>query len=85
MELFECYTSYRWWESVSLEVIRQRVLWWTDVGRGHFNPQAWPYNCVAAGKYHLIDNKRDLLRWFKVKELLKIGVERFISKFRKNS
>ena len=83
MDTFQCYTSFRWWDSVALETIRQRVGWWTDPERGHFNPQGFPYNCNWKVKYHLIDNKTDIIPWFKKKDLLKIGVERFISKFRK--
>jgi hypothetical protein len=74
MGTFQCYTSYKVWDIVSLETIRQRVIWWTDPDRGLFDPKSFPWNCIAEGKYHLIEKKKDVIPWFEMKELLKIGV-----------
>ncbi|NVM02537.1 MAG: hypothetical protein HWN67_09395 [Candidatus Helarchaeota archaeon] len=63
METFHCYTSYKYWNSVSYEMIKQRVNWWTDSRTGLFNPKSFPENCVSKAKYHLINDKKDALPW----------------------
>ncbi|MFX1274467.1 MAG: hypothetical protein ACFFBP_00990 [Promethearchaeota archaeon] len=83
MDTFQCYTSYKVWDIVSREVIKQRIKWWTDHSRGLFDPQAFPWNCIWAGKYHLFENKKDVLPWFEMKDLVKIGVQRITSKLKR--
>ncbi len=65
MDTFQCYTSYQAWNAVSLEMIKQRVRWWTDPGSGLFNPKSFPWNCLLKAKYHLIDEKKDVQPWIK--------------------
>ncbi len=64
-ETFHCYTSYKAWNAVSIEVIKQRVHWWTDPESGNFNPRSFPANCLLKAKYHLINDKKDVLPWIK--------------------
>ena len=58
MDTFHCYTTHKWWDTVSIEAIKQRVEWWTDPKIGLFDPQSLPWNALSQAKYHLIDNKK---------------------------
>lgn len=70
MDTFHCYTSHKWWDTVSIEVIKQRVQWWTDPKTGLFNPTSLPWNSLSKAKYHLIDNKKDVLPWMTLSEFI---------------
>ena len=92
METFHCYTTYRFWHAVSQEMIKQRVSWWTDPKIGLFNPTAAPWNSLVQAKYHLIDDKKDLLKWMTFSDLVDQGkkyvsdsLKNFFRKFRKKS
>ena len=83
MDMFQCYTTHRLWEIVALETIKERIRWWTDPKRGLFNPTDFPWNCIRAGKYHLIEDKKDVLEWISMKDALKAGAQLIASKFKK--
>ena len=70
MDTFHCYTTYKFWDVVSREVIKQRVNWWTDPKSGLFNPKSLPWNSLSKAKYHLIDNKKDVLAWMQFSEIV---------------
>ncbi|NVM55327.1 MAG: hypothetical protein HWN66_16590 [Candidatus Helarchaeota archaeon] len=70
MDTFHCYTTYKGWDSVSIEIIKQRVQWWTDPKSGLFNPKSLPWNSLSKAKYHLIDNKKDVLPWMTFSEIV---------------
>ncbi len=83
MDTFQCYTTHKLWEIVALETIKERIRWWTDPKRGLFNPTDFPWNCIREGKYHLIENKKDVLEWISMKDALKAGAQLIASKFKK--
>lgn len=92
MDTFHCYTTYKWWDTVSIEVIKQRVQWWTDPKTGLFDPQSLPWNSLSQAKYHLIDSKKDVLPWMKFSEVVSAAkmvfsqkLKNFAKKFRKKS
>ncbi|HUY01270.1 MAG TPA: hypothetical protein VMV49_17040 [Candidatus Deferrimicrobium sp.] len=70
MDIFHCYTTYNWWDALAIEIIKQRVQWWTDPKSGLFNPKSLPWNSLAKAKYHLIDNKKDVLPWMQFSEIV---------------
>ncbi|MFX1452461.1 MAG: hypothetical protein ACFFCM_16595, partial [Promethearchaeota archaeon] len=65
MDTFQCYTSFQVWDHRSLEMIKQRIEWWTDSGIGLFDPKSYPWNSIFKGKNNLVDNKEDALFWMK--------------------
>lgn len=82
MDTFHCYTSYMWWDSLAIEIIKQRVQWWTDPKSGLFNPKSLPWNSLAQAKYHLIDNKKDVLSWMTVSEVYTSAKQIFSEKLK---
>jgi hypothetical protein len=70
MDTFHCYTTYNWWDALAIEIVKQRVQWWTDPKSGLFNPKSLPWNSLAKAKYHLIDNKKDVLPWMQFSEIV---------------
>ncbi len=92
MDTFHCYVTYSFWHAVAHEVIKQRVGWWTDPKTGLFNPTAVPWNALSKAKYHLIDDKKDVLQWMTFSEMVDAGKQyvsekltNFFRKFRKKS
>jgi len=92
MDTFHCYTTYQWWDTVAIEMIKQRVQWWTDPRSGLFNPKSLPWNSISKAKYHLIDDKKDVLPWMQFSEIVSAGKQfvsdkltNFFKKFRKKS
>ncbi len=65
MDTFQCYTSFQVWDHRSLEMIKQRIEWWTDSGIGLFDPKSFPWNSILKGKNNLVDNKEDAFFWIK--------------------
>ncbi len=82
METFHSYVTHSFWYAVAEEVIKQRVGWWTDPKTGLFNPTAVPWNALSQAKYHLIDDKKDVLAWMSFSEFVSSAKMVFSEKFR---
>ena len=82
METFHCYTTYLWWDALALEIVKQRVQWWTDPKTGLFNPTSLPWNAISKAKYHLIDGKKDVIPWMHLSDIYSQGKQLFSQKLK---
>ncbi|MDD1779390.1 MAG: hypothetical protein LUQ65_14605, partial [Candidatus Helarchaeota archaeon] len=56
--------------------------WWTDPENGLFDPQSFNWKPIFKAKYHLINDKKDLLPWMTFSEIYSQGKQFVSQKFK---